>query len=126
MVITIITMIFTCSITWHVPTLLSLHTLSIEVSTKVSSIIQNQTRAFNYTSLVTTLTARVESITVGELYSQLLNFETHMVKALVCFWIIDETLVLTSILSACRLNEVGTCQVMEQVMIMVMMVMTTR
>ena len=47
-------------------------------------------------------------------------------KALVSFWIIDETLVLTSILSVCRLNEVGTCQVMEQVMIMVMMVMTTR
>ena len=48
------------------------------------------------------------------------------VKALVWFWIIDETLVLTSILSVCRLNEVGTCQVMEQVMIMVVMVMTTR
>ena len=47
-------------------------------------------------------------------------------KTLVWFWIIDETLVLTSILSVCRLNEVGTCQVMEQVMIMVMMVMTTR
>jgi len=47
-------------------------------------------------------------------------------KALVWFWIIDETLVLTSILTVCRLNEVGTCQVMEQVMIMVMMVMTTR
>ena len=47
-------------------------------------------------------------------------------KALVWFWIIDETLVLTSILSVCRLNEVGTCQVMEQVMIMVSMVMTTR
>ena len=48
------------------------------------------------------------------------------VKALVWFWIIDETLVLTSMLSVCRLNEVGTCQVMEQVMIMVMIVMTTR
>ena len=48
------------------------------------------------------------------------------VKALVWFWIIDEILILTSILSVCRLNEVGTCQVMEQVMIMVMMVMTTR
>jgi len=47
------------------------------------------------------------------------------VKALVWFWIIDETLILTSILSVCRFNEVGTCQVMEQVMIMVMMVMTT-
>ena len=44
-------------------------------------------------------------------------------KALVWFWIIDETLVLTPILSVCRLNEVGTCQVMEQEMIMVM---TTR
>ena len=43
-------------------------------------------------------------------------------KALVWFWIIDETLVLTSMLSACRLNEVGTCQVM----IMMLMVMTTR
>ena len=32
----------------HVPTSLSLHTLSIEVSTRVSSIIQNQTRAFNH------------------------------------------------------------------------------
>ena len=49
-----------------------------------------------------------------------------LLKALAWFWIIDETLVLTSILSVCRLNEVGTCQVMEQVMIMVMMVMTTR
>ena len=49
-----------------------------------------------------------------------------LVKALVWFWIIVETLVLTSILSVCRLNEVGTCQVMEQVMIMVMMVMNTR
>ena len=47
-------------------------------------------------------------------------------KALVWFWIINETLVLTSILNVYRLNEVGTCQVMEQVMIMVMMVMTTR
>ena len=44
-------------------------------------------------------------------------------KALVWFWIIDETLVLTSMLSVCRLNEVGTYQVMEQEMIMVM---TTR
>jgi len=51
---------------------------------------------------------------------------TQMLKALVWFWIIDETLVLTSILSVCRLNEVGTCQVMEQVIIMVMRVMTTR
>ena len=40
-------MIISCSITWHVPTSLSLHTLSIEVSIRVSSIIQNQTRAFN-------------------------------------------------------------------------------
>ena len=47
-------------------------------------------------------------------------------KALVWFWIIDETLVLTSMLSMGRLNEVGTCQVVEQVMIMVMMFMTTR
>jgi len=47
-------------------------------------------------------------------------------KALVWFWIIDETLVLTSILNLCRLNEVGTCQVMEQVMIMVIIVITTR
>jgi len=47
-------------------------------------------------------------------------------KALVWFWIIDETLVLTFILSVCGLNEVGTCLVMEQEMIMVMMVMTTR
>jgi len=31
------------------------------------------------------------------------------VKALVWFWIIDETLVLTSILSVFRLNEVGPC-----------------
>ena len=51
------------------------------------------------------------------------DYYTTLVKALVWFWIIDETLVLTSILSVCRLNEVGTCQVMEQVMIMVM---TTR
>ena len=50
----------------------------------------------------------------------------NLLKALVWFWIIDETLALTSILSVCRLNEVSTCQVMEQVMIMVMMVMTTR
>ena len=48
------------------------------------------------------------------------------VKAIVWFWIIDETLVLTSILSMCRLNEVGTYQVMEQAMIMVTMVMTIR
>ena len=47
-------------------------------------------------------------------------------KVLVWFWIIDETLVLTSILSMCSLNEVSTCQVMEQAMIMVMMVMTIR
>jgi len=52
--------------------------------------------------------------------------QTALVKALVLFWIIDETLVVTSILSVCRLNEDGTCQVMEQVMIIVMMVMTTR
>jgi len=55
------------------------------------------------------------------------SHRTHaLLKALVWFWIIDETLVLTSIISVCRLNEAGTCQVMEQVMIMVMMVMTTR
>ena len=52
--------------------------------------------------------------------------EVSKVKALVWFWIIDETLVLTSILSVCRLNEVGICQVIEQVMIMMVMVMTTR
>jgi len=34
--------------------------------------------------------------------------------------------VLTSMLSVCRLDEVGMCQVMEQEMIMMMMVMTTR
>ena len=50
----------------------------------------------------------------------------NRLKALVWFWIIDETLVLTSILSVCRLNEVGTCQVMKQEMIMGMMVMSTR
>ena len=33
---------------------------------------------------------------------------------------------LTSMLSGCRLDEVGTCQMMEQEMIMVMVVMTTR
>ena len=49
-----------------------------------------------------------------------------LLKAVVWYWIIDKTLVLTSILSVCRLNEIGTCQVMEQEMIMVMMVMTTR
>ena len=48
------------------------------------------------------------------------------VKALVWFWIIDKTLVLIFILSVCRLNEVGTCQVMEQVIIIMMMVMTIR
>jgi len=35
-------MIITRSITWHVPTSLSLHTLSIEVGTRVSSIIQTK------------------------------------------------------------------------------------
>jgi hypothetical protein len=35
------------SSTWIVPTSSNPHTLSIEVSTKVSSISQNQTRAFN-------------------------------------------------------------------------------
>jgi len=40
-------------------------------------------------------------------------YKTRYMKALVWFWIIDETLELTSILSVCRLNEVGTCQVME-------------
>jgi len=34
-------------------------------------------------------------------------------KALVWFWTIDETLVLTSMLSVCRLDEVGTCQVIN-------------
>jgi len=63
--------------------------------------------------------------TIPSLYQALGGSSAWMVKALVWFWIIDETLVLTSILSVCRLNEVGTCQVMEQVMIMVMMVMTT-
>jgi len=41
-VITFITMIITCSITWHVPTSLCLHTLSIEVSTRISSIIKTK------------------------------------------------------------------------------------
>jgi acetoacetyl-CoA synthetase len=50
-VITMIIMIITLSITWHVPNSLSLHTLSIEVSTRVSSIIQNQTKAFTATLL---------------------------------------------------------------------------
>ena len=59
-------------------------------------------------------------------YKPLYPHGSTWVKALVWFWIIDETLVLTSILSVCRLNEVGTCQVMEQVMIMVMKVMTIR
>jgi len=54
---------------------------------------------------------------------QIVSYCNAQVKAIVWFWVIDETLVLTSILSVCRLNEVGTCQVMEQVMIMVM---TTR
>jgi 2-oxoglutarate dehydrogenase E1 component len=62
-------------------------------------------------------------LTLREILNKL---QQAYLKALVWFWIIDETLVLTSMLSVCRLNEVGTCQVMEQVMIMVMMVMTTR
>jgi hypothetical protein len=33
----------------------------------------------------------------------------YMVRALVWFWIIDETLVLTSILSVCRLNGARGC-----------------
>jgi len=52
-------MIITCSITWHVPTSLSLHTLSIEVSTRVSSIIQNQTRAFSGASWGTAWQGRI-------------------------------------------------------------------
>lgn len=32
----------------------------------------------DFSQLVTALTARVEPITIGELYSQLLNFETRM------------------------------------------------
>ena len=47
--------------------------------------------------------------------------DSDSLKALVWFWIIDETLVLTSILSVCRLNEVGTYHVMEQEMIMMKM-----
>jgi hypothetical protein len=35
-------------------------------------------------------------------------------------------IVLTSMLSVCRLDEVGTCQVLEQEMIMIMVAMTTR
>ena len=62
----------------------------------------------------------------GELATAAMRGTSARLKALVWFWIIDETLVLTSMLSVCRLNEVGTCQVIEQVMIMVMMVMTTR
>ena len=70
----------------------------------------------------------------GVFKSTLICVEAHQpigkkwphLKALVWFWIIDETLVLTSMLSVCRLNEVGTCQVMEQEMIIVIMVMTTR
>jgi hypothetical protein len=50
----------------------------------------------------------------------------EVIKVLVWFWIIDETLVLTFMLSVCRLDKVGTCQVMEHLMIMVMIVMTTR
>ena len=49
-----------------------------------------------------------------------------MLKALVWFRIIDETLALTSIPSVCRFNDVDTCQVIEQEMIMVIMVMTAR
>ena len=63
---------------------------------------------------------------VHQALSSLDGYLLDVLKALVWFWIIDETLVLTSMLSVCRLKEVGTCQVMEQVMIMVMMVMTTR
>ena len=48
---------------------------------------------------------------------------SKLVKSLVWFWKIDKTLVLTSRLSVCRLDEVGTCQVMELEMIMMM---TTR
>jgi len=63
---------------------------------------------------------------MGRCSSKIELFLCRLLKALVWFWIIDKTLVLTSILSVCRLNEVGTCQVMEQEMIMVMMVMTTK
>jgi len=60
-------------------------------------------------------------------YWQILWQNGHLwLKVLVWFWIIDETLVLTSILSVCRLNEVSTCQVMEQEMIVVIIMMTTR
>jgi len=47
-------------------------------------------------------------------------------KSLVWFWIIDKTQVLTFMLSVCRLDEIGIWQVLEQEMMMVTMVMTTR
>ena len=72
------------------------------------------------------ITCRAIFLNLEEFRSHGNEWEARRVKALVWFWIITRTLVLTSLLSVCRLNEVGTCQVMEQVMIMVMMVMTTR
>ena len=79
---------------------------------------------------ILTLYEQVSGQTINKTKSAVLfsanTRDADRVKALVWFWIIDKTLVLTSMLSVCRLNEVGTCQVMEQVMIMVMMVMTTR
>ena len=74
---------------------------------------ENRRRFHNLFNLITPVSCLVISV-------------VEQLKALVWFWIIDETLVLTSILSMCRLKEVGTCQVMEQEMIMMMMVMTTR
>ena len=79
--------------------------------------------------MVDALPSKSSSLPADALLSRLLGrmlcrLEVYLpqLKALVWFWIIDETLILTSILSVCRLNEVGTCQVM----IMVMMVTTTR
>ena len=82
--------------------------------------------AWRYDAMTTSSTKRGGCRWFGR--GDILHIFTDQVKALVWFWIIDETLVLTSILSVYRLNEVGTCQVMEQVMIMamIMMVMTTR
>jgi len=60
--IIIITMIITCSFTCQVPTSLSLNTLSIEVSTRISSIIQNQTRAFNHAGRLVYINSVLASI----------------------------------------------------------------
>ena len=96
---------------WHVQTTESDH-CSLVVECVKGSQRRRGRRRFRYEHMWRRHPAYTQAVETAwqqqGMSGSLDQLASDMVKALVWFWIIDETIVLSSMLSLCRLNVVGT------------------